>query len=325
MDPRLGGAAGLALASLAFVGQTPPPVQAPVFKTGIRTVVVPVTVTDGDGRFVRDLTREDFEVRDNGRPQAITLFEKDVTPVTAVLMIDASASMLRSLRPVIGSVNEFILRMLPGDRARVGSFAEDIRISKTFTGDRDALLDIFENEFEVRIGRRTRLWDAMHEAVAALAGETGRRVVIVITDGVDTWSIRQLADVSSVARRHEVAVYAIRFRPMSNHGQQIELTKGPDGSSPGRVARDASVAFENLARDTGGGFMEIHEGWPAPFTDISLDLHSQYVLGFTIDGLDGKEHGLDVSAKRPGLKTRARRSYLATEDGTRVDTRRGGA
>ena len=78
------------------------------------------------------------------------------------------------------------------------------------------------------------------------------------------------------------------------------------------------LAFENLARDSGGGFMQIEEvnGWQPPFTAIALDLHSQYVLGFSIDALDGKVHDLNVRVKREGLKTRSRRSYIASIEGT---------
>jgi len=309
--------AAVMLSSAAILGAQQAP-QTPTFRTGIRTVVVPTTVTNEEGRFVRDLKREDFELRDNGKPQPITIFQRDVQPITAVLMLDASASMLRSLTPVIGSMNEFIMRMLPGDRARIGSFAEDIRFSRQFTGDRDELLGILKNEFDIRIGRRTRLWDALDEAVKVLIGQDGRRVIIVITDGMDTWSYRQLEDVQSAARRHEVAIYVVRFRPASREGAIMELKAGPDGSSKGRPDRHAPIAFEDLARDTGGGFMQIEEvnGWQPPFTAIALDLHSQYVLGFSIDALDGKVHDLDVRVRRQGLKTRSRRSYIASLEGT---------
>ncbi len=317
-------AAVVSCAALLGAQQTSP--QTPTFRSGIRTVVVPTTVTNEEGRFVRDLKREDFELRDNGKPQPITFFQRDVQPVTAVLMLDASASMLRSLTPVIGSMNEFIMRMLPGDRARIGTFAEDIRFSKPFTGNRDELMGILKNEFDIRIGRRTRLWDALDEAVKILIGETGRRVIIVITDGMDTWSIRQLEDVQRAARRHEVAIYVVRFRPASREGALMELRPGPDGSSKGRPDRHQPIAFEHLARDTGGGFMQIEEvnGWQPPFTAIALDLHSQYVLGFSIETLDGKVHDLDVRVRREGLKTRSRRSYIASIEGT-TPAKTGGA
>jgi Ca-activated chloride channel family protein len=292
----------------------------------VRTVVVPATVTDEAGRFVRTLTRDDFEVRDNGRPQALTVFQKDVQPITAVLLVDASASMLRSLTPVIASVNEFIMRLLPGDQARLGSFAEDIRLSPAFTGDRDALLKIWHNEFDIRIGRRTRLWDAMLAGISALSQAESRRVLLVITDGQDTWSLKTLEDVQSEARRHNVAIYAVRFRPASREGQLMEMRRGPDGSAPGRRDVHAPITFENLARDTGGGFMQIEEqnGWQPPFTQIALDLHTQYILGFTPAVLDGKVHAIDVRVRQPRLRIRFRRSYLASEEAFIVATKEAG-
>ena len=99
-------------------------------------------------------------------------------------------------------------------------------------------------------------------------------------------------------------------------GQMFEMQKGPDGSSPGRPDRNPPWAFEDLARNTGGGFMQVEEvnGWQPPFTEISLDLHSQYILGFTPARLDGRAHSLDVKVHRAGLIVRARRNYLAVPD-----------
>src|SRR5262245_23564524 len=107
------------LAALPQGGQD----QRPVFRGGTRTVMVPVSVTDTAGNTVRDLEREDFELRDEGRPQEITFFDRQFQPITAIMLIDGSASMFSSLKGVLSAANEFILRLMPGDRLRIGSFS----------------------------------------------------------------------------------------------------------------------------------------------------------------------------------------------------------
>jgi Ca-activated chloride channel homolog len=298
--------------------QAPPqaaPQQPPQFRAGTRTVTVPVSVTDRNGEFMRDLVKEDFDILDNGVTQPITFFDRQIQPITAVLLLDASASMLVALKPAIAAVNEFIVRLMPGDRLRSGTFAEDIRLDEDFTGDRDALLALFANEFNVRIGRRTRLWDAMDEGLDALGGIEGRRILIVVSDGQDTMSTMTFDAVRAKAQREGVAIYFARFFHRDRRGQILELSTGPDGSSPGRASRIPPGAFEDLARETGGEVLTVEQDYVtlAPFTQVALDLHSQYVLGFTPQVLDGRMHKLEVRVKRTGLAVRARKTYIASE------------
>jgi Ca-activated chloride channel family protein len=310
-----GGAVAPAGRQQAATTQTPQDPQR-TFRSGADAVVVPATVTDVGGRFVRDLTRDDFEIRDNGKVQDITIFDRQYETVSVVVMLDASASMLPLLDRVIAAANDFVVRLMPGDQARVGSFAEEIRISPDFIGDRDALLAIFANEFNVRIGRRTRLWDAMHDAIERLARAGGRRVVIVMTDGVDSWSTKTFDDVMSAARRRNVSVFAVMIRHRDRGSQTIEFSGGPDGSGPGRRSLQPRDAFETLTRDTGGGHVDVDAQWAdqAPFTDIMLDLHSAYVLGFAPSILDDKVHDITVNVRRTGLKVKARRTYVASRN-----------
>lgn len=317
---RDGGAQ--ALGQVEAQGQTqaqrpPQDDQQRTFRAGANTVYIPATVTDAAGRFVRTLTQDDFVVRDNGRVQEITIFDRDYQTVSAVVLLDASASMLPHFDRALTAANDFVLRLMPGDQARIGSFSEEIRISPDFTGDRDTLLAFFANEFNVRIGRRTRLWDAMYEAIERLAGVDGRRVVIVVSDGVDTWSTRTFDDVQGLARRHNVATFVVRVAVGGREAQRIELTRGPDGSGAGQIKPQPRNAIETLTRDTGGGYVTVDADWLhlAPFTDIMLDLHSAYLLGFTPETLDDKVHELEVTVRGRNLRVKARRSYLAAASG----------
>ena len=299
--------------SLVVAGQQQQP---PVFKAGTRTVMVPVTVHDETGQAVRDLTRDDFEVRDNGKPQAITFFSRDVQPITAILLLDGSASLLSLLDEQIGAATELIVRMLPGDRLRIGSFAEDTRMMPGYSDNRDELLAFLANEFNIRLGRRTRLWDAMDAALVALSKEQGKRVLIVLSDGVDTWSLQTYDGVRARAGRNDIAITFVRVHQPDPTGQRFELQRGRDGTSEGRLRPIPRDAFESLAWETGGQLVRVSpdQQMDAPFTQIALDLHGQFMLGFTPAVLDGRVHTLEVRVKPRGLEVRARKSYLATID-----------
>jgi VWFA-related protein len=298
--------------------QVPPPQQQPpVFRAGTRTVTVPVVVTDEVGQAVRDLKQEDFEIRDNGQVQPVTFFDRDLQPITAILLLDGSASMISVLDEQIAAATEFVLRLLPGDRLRLGSFAEQLRMMPEYTGDRDELLGFLENEFNIRLGRRTRLWDAMDEALVALGRTDGRRVLIVLSDGIDTFSLQTYDTVRRRAGRSDVAITFARVLQRDRTGLQLELQRGRDGSSEGRMRPLPAGGFAALAAETGGVLVNLDpaQQMDAPFTQIALDLHGQYILGFSPAALDGKVHRLDVRVKQRGLEVRARRSYLAAEEG----------
>ena len=104
--------------------QTAPPQT--TFRSGSRTVPVYVTVTDKSGRLLTDLTQGDFEVYDEGKKQTLTLFESGVQPITLVMMLDRSGSMASNFRLVRSAAEQFVGHLLPGDKARIGSFADRI-------------------------------------------------------------------------------------------------------------------------------------------------------------------------------------------------------
>ena len=100
----------------------------PTFRSGSRTVAVYATVADGRGRLVTNLTQDDFEIYDNGKKQPITLFESGVQPITLVMMLDRSGSMVGNFRLVRSAADQFVAQLLPGDKARIGSFADRIQL-----------------------------------------------------------------------------------------------------------------------------------------------------------------------------------------------------
>ena len=300
MRPRTLLTATVAAAALhaPIDGQEPQP---PLFRSGTELVDVYVTVTDRDGRLVPDLTREDFAVFDDGAPQVIELFENSVRPITVVVMLDTSISTTNVLDLIMAGTEQFLIRMLPDDRARVGAFNDKIEIVPAeFTGDRDRLIAELDG---LDFGNDTRLHDALAASLDALRGSAGRKVVLVLTDGQDSASDVGWRDVRARAAAEEVMIYAI--------GLEVEYF---DGARNRRTRPDRSLRA--LAEETGGGYFELRETdeLGATFTRVSQELHSQYVLGFSPAARDGRMHDVDVRVGRRGMSARARRSYLAPSD-----------
>src|SRR5687767_8775672 len=155
-------------------------------RSSTQTVSLFVTVTDDQRRLVSDLVQDDFQVYDNGKLQPITTFSNVPTPITAVLMLDTSGSMTLNLDLVKAAAEEFILRLLPEDRAKVGAFNDKIQILPKeggFIADRDRLIGILRHELD--FGYPTRLYDAVDESIGELRNIDGRRVVVAFTDGDD--------------------------------------------------------------------------------------------------------------------------------------------
>jgi Ca-activated chloride channel family protein len=273
--------------------------QQPTFRSGTQTVPLYITVTDAAGRLVPDLTKENFQVLDNQQPQEISLFDNTVRPIHAVVMLDTSGSMTLNLELVKQAAEQFVIRLLPEDRAMVGAFNDKVEFGATdFTNDRDDLANAIQ---ELDFGNATRLWDAVDASLAALAGVEGRRVILVFTDGDDTGSKASLSNVIDRARADEVMIYAIGLESVYAIGGRVTRTRPDRG-------------LRRIADETGGGYFELkktEELGPA-FTRVAQELHSQYLVGFTPKNLDGKVHKLDVKTTDPTQKARARRSYVAT-------------
>src|SRR6185369_6899060 len=111
-----------------FVGQQEGQQDQQVFRSGLKAVAVYVTVSDAQGRLVPNLTKDEFEVYDNGKKQEITLFDSGVQPITLVMMLDSSGSMVGNFSLVRSAAEQFVGQLLPGDKARIGSFANRIQV-----------------------------------------------------------------------------------------------------------------------------------------------------------------------------------------------------
>ena len=294
-------AAAAALAASALFAAAAQAPQPPTFKTGTQLVSLFVTVADAQKRLVPDLKQEEFEVFDNDKPQAITYFDNSVHPINVVMMLDTSGSMTLTIDLLKQAAEQFLIRLLPDDKAKVGAFNDKIQLSARFTNNRDELISAAR---DVDFGNGTRLWDAVGASLDELKEVEGRRVILVFTDGDDTASKTSLGSVIDRARADEVMIYAIGLESkyMGPNGRMIR-------TRPDRGLR-------RIADETGGGYFELERTTDlAPtFTRVAQELHSQYVIGFPPAQLDGRVHKLTVKLKQAGLTARARRSYVAAAD-----------
>jgi Ca-activated chloride channel family protein len=291
------------LAALALVA----PVAGQDQKIRVSTESVPVyvTVTDSNKRLVPDLLLDDFEILDNGKPQTVNVFENKPTPITAVVMIDTSGSMTTALDLVKDGAEQFLLRLLPEDKAQVGEFSDKIKFHPgAFIDDRDRLVYLLKHELD--FGYPTRLYDAVDESLMRLEAADSRKVVLVFTDGDDTASKVGVGKVMDRAREKDVMVYAIGLVNDYFNGQQ-------------RVRSKPDRGLKKLAEDTGGGYFELKRtaDLGETFTRVAQELHSQYVLGFSPESMDGRVHKLEVRVKKAGMTARARKSYVAASAATR--------
>jgi Ca-activated chloride channel family protein len=289
------------------------------FRGGSDTVRVFVTVTDRDGRLVTTLTRDNFEVRDEGKPQPIAQFDNQPQPIRLIVMLDVSGSMEGNLPLLRAAGAQLFARLLKDDVARVGSFGHEVTISSTFTRDPVELGAAMPTT--IAPDAPTPLWRAIDQAMAAFGdGDDKRKVILVLSDGKDTGplSFRQRivsqADVIDRARRDDVMIYAIGMR--SRSARTIPPGIGPGGLQAALLADMPDPGLARVAEESGGGYTEIRFGQDlgAAFAGVADELHTQYLLGFAPPKRDGKVHGINVRVSQGGLKPRARKSYVAPKE-----------
>jgi Ca-activated chloride channel family protein len=255
-------------------------------------VPVYVTVTDANKRLVPGLTQEDFEVFDEKTKSPITIFDNQIQPVTVAVMLDSSGSMTMNLELLKQAAEQFVIRLLPEDKGRIGYFNDKIAFLSDFSSDRDMLIASLR---DMQFGNPTRLYDSLLFSLDELKAIEGRKVILSFTDGADTASRSGLGEVLRRAREEEVMVYGIGLESV-----MMNIRTRPDG------------ALRKLAEETGGGYFELKntDDLGPTFTRVAQELHSQYLLGFEPQ-LDGKVHKIEVRVKRPGLIARGRRTYQA--------------
>ncbi|HEX5071516.1 MAG TPA: VWA domain-containing protein [Vicinamibacterales bacterium] len=281
--------------------------QAP-FRTTTDIVPVYATVLDKD-RLVTDLKQSDFTITDNGKVQEITFFSNEVAPFSGVVMLDRSGSMFSYQLAIREAASAFVRQLFPDDLVRIGSFGDNggnrivIRPS-AFTDSKGELLEILNAP--IGLGNTSPVFISIDQSITALLQRSGRRVVVIFSDGYDAPAKSLMAvkpkDLIDRARQADVLVYALGVVRVEDRGQ---------GRAP-RVTPPDPI-LEQLAKETGGSFFELRDSSDLTrlFTRVLEELHRQYTIGFVPQVRDGKVHTIQVKVNNKDLTVRARQSYFA--------------
>lgn len=276
------------------------------FKAEVRVVNVLASVRDKDGAFVADLTKEDFELREQGRPQVITYFSRQgELPLTLGLLVDTSMSQEHVLEAERSASLRFLDQVLrvEKDKACVLQFDSRVLIKQMLTNDYnklEAALSLVDTpsrgELRRGIGGGTVLFDAIDTAARVLFQDAaGRRALILLTDGVDYGSNSTLAEAIDAAQKNDTLLYSILFADRN-------------GDSGRRV-------LEKLSRETGGAIYEVSKRLPIEriYERIQNELRTQYNLGYVSDSPPSisEYRTIQLQTKRKGLTVQSRTRYWA--------------
>jgi len=314
------------LFSVAAFGQQPKPQATPTpappesadqrVEVTVRRVRLPITVVDKKGQFVPGLTQNDFEIFEDRIPQQIDSFtseENNKLPLYIAVLMDTSPSTAGKLKFEQESAMNFIQTVVRPrkDRVLFATFDHEITLRQDFT-DRLELLD--RAVFSVKkTGEKTALYDAIWQFCdEKMRSAQGRRALVIITDGDDTYSRADINDAIDIAQRTETTIYAISTK--------AGLSSVVPGVEAGTVKDRGDKDLERLASETGGvafftGDMLALE---RSFGKIAAELRSQYLITYrpVNDRYDGSYRRVDVklTGSNEKYKLRTKRGYTAVAD-----------
>jgi Ca-activated chloride channel family protein len=257
---RAGLGALLALTPLTLFAQ-----DSTTFHVDVNLVNVFVNVTDQNGAIVGGLTRDDFAVFEDGRPQQISIFERQSElPLYLTLAIDTSGSVHKDMSDEAGAARRFAHAILrQQDQMSVLQFATTVRELTPFT-NKLSLID--HGLGELKGDWATALYDAICLGSERLGGKEGRKVLVVISDGDDTAKNSTYAQALEAALRNEVMIYSLIDVP-------IQASAGRD--------LGGEHALITLAEQTGGKHFYVSDGGlDKALARVSDDLRTQYLIGY---------------------------------------------
>jgi VWFA-related protein len=283
----------------------------PVFSTEVRVVNVLATVRNKTGSLVGSLSQEDFSLSEDGRPQTIRYFSRESNlPLTLGLMVDTSGSQRRVLGAERGASLRFFDQVVreKQDQVFIMQFDSAVQMRQALTSSVAKLEDALayvdtESAAQLRIqhGGGTLLYDAVVRASEVMKKLTGRKALIVLSDGVDLGSYLTLKDAVEAAQRADTLVYSILYSDSGAYG----VFGGGDGM---RV-------LQRMSNDSGGSFFEVSRKQTVEqvFDILQEELRNQYNLGYVSDKpvtLSGFRT-IQLTAKQKGLVVQARHEYWA--------------
>lgn len=341
---------GLLLAGGRLCGQ-----QKPDVTVQVKVVNVPATVRDKHGKIVNNLTKDDFILEEDGRPQTVHYFSQESNlPLTLGLLVDTSLSQRRVLDQERSASSSFLDQMLrpEKDQAFLIHFDHEVDLDQDLTSSREklrsALAGLQTPQFTQTSGNNspgqgpgihpghrgggyqggggTLLYDAVFLASDELMKkQTGRKAVVVLSDGVDRGSKESLRGAIEAAQRADTIVYSILFKDEAEHsfgggfggypgmGGHHGGPGGGRGRYPQESRPDGKKILEQISRETGGRLFEVSGKQPVEkiYAQIEEELRNQYSLGYTPDRTDpgAGYHKIAVKTRQKDLVVQAREGY----------------
>lgn len=308
-------------------------VEGDVVRFDTSLVTVPVTVMDRSGNYVPDLRRQDFHIFEEGVEQKIAYFATVDRPFTVVFLIDTSGSTQFRLEDIHNAAINFVSKLKPEDSVMVMSFDDRIDIQCQPTTDREAISRAIRH---THTGGGTRLYDAVDAVLMKqLKTITGRKAIVLFTDGVDTTSRHSYESTLREAEESDAPIYSVDYDtsgsnrspitglPMPGHGgiifgSPLPLPGGGNtgGASRGEYRR-ANQYLHALSDNTGGRFYSADSlvGISQAFTWIAEELGRQYSLGYYPKAIAqaGQRRQIKVRVSEKDLVVKARDSYIFSD------------
>ncbi len=281
----------------------------PVFRADVESVYVDVYAAR-KGSPVTGLQAEDFVVRDAGEPQSVRLLDRGTTPITAVLAVDSSASVVgEPLEHLKAAARSFVAGLGDRDEAALVGIRHSVDLLQATTSDRASLRAAIDR---MQAGGLSSVLDGLYLCLKRSWGR-GRPVLVLFTDGQDTTSWLENSDVERAARESSTLVYVVGTLAAADDASGALDRSGIPFGAQGPPESGRAAFLRRIAESTGGGYRWVRSsaGLERAFREILDAVNARYVLAFEPRGRPKTgRHKLEVSVRKRGIEVRAREEYF---------------
>ena len=309
------------------------PKDAQPIRVRVDMVSLPVVVTDKVGRRITDLTKDDFQVFENGVHQEIAGFGATDEPIKVALLLDTSGSTEFKLAIIQNAAISFVNQLHPDDEVAVLSFADDVKLQQDFTINRD------RNEYGIkktRTGECTVMYEAVWLALEeVLKPVQERKALVIFSDGDDTCShTASMGETLELAKEAGATIYCVYYNTGQDRYRRSAksvlggslppiimspyppITTGTGQGSPSFDYTGGRSYLKSLAENSGGLLFDGMNNLESAFSEVARELASQYSIGYysSDERRDGKFRKVQVKLTKPDLVARTKKGYYTKKD-----------
>ena len=291
-----------------------------IIKVDTNLVTIPISVFDRNGLYIPNLKQEDFKVFESGTEQEIAYFGTSEKPFTVILLLDTSPSAERILSDIKQAAINFVDKLKPQDSVIVIEFAGDVHVLSEATNNRQ---QIYKAINRADIGNGTVLYDAVNFSIRKRLNKIdGRKAIVLLTDGVDTYSSSTYDKSIHEAEEADTLIFPIYYNTSADILRQVDIFQT---NTRREVLQEYALGrqyLKDLADNTGGRVFNAQANRVSldeAFEGIAEELRRQYVIGYypTETAQAGQRKQIRVRVNRPNLIIRARDSYIVKPTATK--------